>query len=196
MKRFAWVALAAAAVMMLGAGSVVAQNEPAHPFEVQGFVGSYGPGPDEFDDSVVWGGSFGWRMTEGFGFEAGFSTTSFEGDFEDGRTRVSFDGDVVFFDAGVEWVWFPKSIVSPTLVGGMGWAFTNVDASSDSPRVSIDANDFTDDSYTLYGGVGAKVNFGHDSPFFINGRWFYRWFDQRGSDSSDRELTVAFGWKF
>jgi len=78
----------------------------------------------------------------------------------------------------------------------MGWAFMNVDASSSSPNVRIDVNDATDDSYTLYGGVGLRVKLGHDSPFFINGRWFYRWFDQRGSDSADRELTAAFGWQF
>jgi len=196
MKRFMCVALAVAAVAMMGVGMASAQDAAAHPFEVQAYVGSYGPGPDEFDDHVVFGGSFGWRMSEAFVFEAGFGTTSFDGSFSEGRTKTDFSGDAVFFDAGVEWAWFPRSLVTPTLFGGMGWAFMNVDASSSSPNVRIDVNDATDDSYTLYGGVGLRVKLGHDSPFFINGRWFYRWFDQRGSDSADRELTAAFGWQF
>lgn len=194
MKRFACLALALAAVVVVGIGTASAQHEPAKPFEVQGFVGSYGPGPNEFDDEVVWGGSFGWKLTDAFMFETGFSTVSIGGDFDEDRTRVSLDGDFVFFDAGVEWCWFPKHVISPTLLGGMGWAFVNLDASQEGPRVEINVNDAQDDSYTLYGGVGLKVRLGQD--FFLNGRWFYRWFDQRGSDSSDRELTVAFGWDF
>jgi hypothetical protein len=182
--------------MVLGIGMTSAQTEPAHPFEAQGYVGSYGPGPDEFDDQVVFGGSFGWRMSEGFVVEAGFGTTTFEGTFEDSRSRVDIDGNAVFLDAGAEWAWFPKSVVTPTLFGGMGWAFMSVDSSSEGPRVSVDVDDATGDSWTLYGGVGLRVKLGQDSPFFINGRWFYRWFDQRGSDSADRELTAAFGYQF
>ena len=196
MKRLEGALLVVGVIVVMSLGTALAQEPPSHPFEVQGFVGSYGPGPDELDDDVVFGGSFGWRMTEGFGFEAGFSTASLDGDFEDDGIDFNFDGDVIFFDTGIEWVWFPKSVVSPTLVGGMGWAFMNLDATAGSARVSIDADDLTDDSWTLYGGVGAKVQFGPESQFFLNGRWFYRWFEQRGSDSSDRELTVAFGWKF
>ena len=196
MKRFACLALAVSAVMVLGIGTVAAQTHPAYMYEAQGFAGSYGMGPDEFDDHVVWGGSFGWKMNPALVFESGLSTTSFDGDFEDNREKVSFDGDAVFFDAGVEWVWWPQHMISPTLVGGLGWAFMSVDASSDAPRVSVDVNDLTDDSLTLYGGVGLKVRLGQDNRFFLNGRWFYRWFDQRSSDSADRELTVALGWEF
>src|SRR5262249_43627035 len=198
MKRFACLALALAAVMVVGIGTAAAQQAAhnVHPFTVQGFVGSYGPGANELDDDVVWGGSFGWRLTDAFLFEAGLSTVSLSGNFDEGRSHVNFDGDFWFFDGGIEWTWFPRSNISPTLVGGMGWTFVNLDASQEGPRVDINASDLQDDSYTLYGGVGLKVRFGADSPFYINGRWFYRWFDQRSSDSSDRELTVAFGWDF
>lgn len=196
MKRFACVALAMAAVVIVGIGTAAAQQHEVKPFEVQGLVGSYGPGPNELDDQVIFGGSFGWKMNEAFLFETGFSFVSIDGDLDEDRTHVSFDGDFVFFDAGVEWVWFPRHVVSPTFFGGMGWAFVNLDASEEGPRVEVNVNDAQDDSLTLYGGVGLKVRLGHESDFFLNGRWFYRWFDKRSSDSNDRELTVAFGWDF
>jgi hypothetical protein len=195
MKRFACLALVAAAVMVMGIGIASAQNEPKEPMEVQGYFGSYGPGPDAFEDEVTWGGRFGWRLTEGFIIEAGLGSVSLDGEFEEGSSRIDFDGDLVFFEGGINWVWWPHRVLSPEVFGGMGWVVANVDSHSEGPRVDVDVEDLTDDSYTLNAGVGLRVNFG-ESPFFLDGRWKYRWFENRSSDTADRELTVAFGWAF
>jgi hypothetical protein len=194
MRRFAMLALAVAAVMVLGIGAASAQ-EPTKPFEVQAYAGSYGPGADEFDDEVTIGGRFGWRLTDGLIFEGGLGTVSLDGEFESGRSRVEFDGDLLFFDGGLNWIWFPKSFVSPELFGGMGWAIADVDTSFSGPIVGVDVEGAQDDSWTLNAGVGVRVRFG-ESPFFLDGRWKYRWFEARESDETDRELTAAFGWEF
>ena len=185
--------VAVALVSILGALGPAAHAEVlGDTTDIEVFVGSYDPGPDEFGSEFTWGFRLGWNLSERFGIDSQLGFVSTDGSFTDGTNTLEVDLDVVLLDVSLNIFFMPDSAFNPIIYGGIGGAFTSADV-----RLVQGANfslgGFGDDTFTANAGLAARIDL--SDTLFIRPDVRLRWFDDRVDDDIDTEYTLSLGWK-
>jgi len=150
----------------------------------------------ELDDDFLWGLRYDYNFTEVLGLDAslGFSPNS----AKRLPTGGDVDLDVTLLDIDAIWTFLPDSQFAPYLLGGVGWAFADLDSPIDGVVDAVPVRIDDDDSFTLNAGIGARWFFTDRGLMRFEAR--YRFIDKLVDNFDDSlntfEGTISVGWVF
>ena len=162
-------------------------------FEIYG--GSYGPGPDVFDDESTFGLRFGFMMTERWAFVGSVGVVELEGTATDGMTSVNLGSDLTLLDFTFGYVFRPGSRFAIALGGGFGGAFNDFEGQLSTPNLVARFDSLSADSFTLNVAVGPIISLG-SSKVYLKPLVRARWYEAREDDETDIQSTLAVGFKW
>lgn len=196
--------LMTAGMLALESSPALAQIEPAT-HELHGFVG-YVFGDDltdtpisgatpELDDDFTFGVRYVYNINEMLGFDASFS---YNPNSATNLPTGDVDLDVMMLDLDAVWNFSPTAQFVPYIMGGVGYAFADLDnqivgIANGQPVVIND-----DDGFTLNVGVGGKYFINELTQLRIEVR--YRYIDKLVDTFDDSlntfEATIGAGIRF
>jgi opacity protein-like surface antigen len=160
---------------------------------LEGLFGYYDPDGVE-DNGQIYGGAWGYRPNDHFGFMISAGVIDLEDDFLDIENADLQYGLLL---ADLSFQWYPTGN-NFYLFAGPG--FSRIDLEVDVPG---DDNDIKEDntSFTINGGLGYRWDIGN---FFIRPQVMARWFDEQdfeadeiaSYDGLDTQYSIGLGWRF
>jgi hypothetical protein len=161
------------------------------------YVGWMEPGPDLVSPNETFGVRYSNMFSDTVGMQVsvGYFSGEIDGpDVSDPVFDYSFDSETVMLDVGALVEFAPNAAVSPQLVGGLGWAWVNIDSYATAVVPADEVASIDGDSLTLH--LGLALQIGLNDTMYVAPGIRGRWFEDRGADDLDIQGSVALGWRF
>ena len=158
-------------VVALAAMSPSLATVEAQSSELEVYAGYYVPQPSILDSTATFGLRGGYNLNRRIGLYGDFQWVKLD----------PIDLRYFFLDFVADVNFFPDKPVNLTLFGGLGWAFSGMEAFGGKG---------------LEGQLGVAVKFDLGQTVFLRVAARERWFEGRSTDNVDDEVLLAVGGRF